>query len=332
MATSGSVDFIATRDQIIQLALENLGVMSPGDTTSSASFTDHSSGLALLLNGLAKQHAYPADGSPGMQVYHLRRGYLFLQKGEHAYTLGPTVVATAGTDKFAHSYVRSTINATEAAGQTVITVNDNGTITNGDRIGIVLDTGYVQWTTVNGVPTDNGATIDVTISVALTSAASTGNAVYTYATTAQGRRPLSLVHVARRDSDTTDTALAPMLLNDYELIPKKTTEGSIARYYYEQSLTNGSLYFDAAASDVTDVARITYRSPPEDFDAAGNDLDFDPVWVRPLAWGLTVESAGRFGQEARVPYFKTMRDEALIIARNSVPEECNLYFQPGEAG
>jgi hypothetical protein len=70
---------------------------------------------------------------------------------------------------------------------------------------------------------------------------------------------------------------------------------------------------------------------PEDLDAAGNDIDFDQVWIRPLGWALTLDVCGLFGQESRAAYFKTMRDEALAIARNANPETSNLYFQPGDS-
>jgi hypothetical protein len=331
MSTSGSVDFVATRDQTIQEALENLKVMQPGDTTSSTSFTDHSAGLAKLLNGLVKQYAYPTDGSPGMQVYHLKRAFLFLQKGEGVYTLGPTATDTGSTNKWASSYVATTISADEAAGQTVLTVVDNGTISSTNRIGIELDTGYVQWTTVSGAPTDNGATIDVTIAAALTSAASAGNRVYVYATTAQARRPLEIVHLMVRDVNNSDRLLHPMQLGAYEAISMKLQEGTITNYYYEQSLVDGTLFFNCEANSVRDVVRGVFRSPPEDLDAAANDLDFDQVWIRPLGWALTLEACGRFGQEGRAAYFKSMRDESLAIARNANPETSDLYFQPGDS-
>jgi hypothetical protein len=331
MATSGSVDYNATRDNVIQEALENLGVMQSGDTTASASFTDHSAGLARLLNGLTKQYAFPTDGSPGMQVYHLKRAYLFLQKNEGTYTLGPTTTATGATDKWASSYVATTISADEAAGQTVLTVVDSGTISTGDRIGIELDTGYIQWTTVNGAPVDNGATLDVTITVALTAAAKAGNRVYAYATTAQGRRPLQVMYAMTRDTNNADRPMAPMSLRAYEEITQKILEGTVTEYYYEQSLTDGTLFFNCAADSVRDVVRITYRSPPENMDAAANDLDFDQVWIRAMGWALTVESAPRFGMEARLPAFKLLRDEALSIARNANPETSDLYFQPGDS-
>jgi hypothetical protein len=332
MATSGSVDHSATRDQIIQEVLEDLGVMQPGDTTSSARFTDYSSGLARKLNNIVKQLGNPTDGSPGMQAWAIKTYYLFLQKGQAVYTLGPTVSNTTDTDKWASSYVSTTISADEAAGQTVITVVDNGTISNGNRIGIQLDTGYMQWTTVNGAPTDNGSTIDVTITAALTSQASAGNRVFVYATTAQGRRPLDIATAVLRDTDGNDFPLDSMDLDDYESITKKSQESTPGRFYYQPTLTDGTIHFDCAANDVTKVVRMRIRSPFEDFDAAANDLDFDPIWIKPLVYSLELESCLRFGKQARMAEIKALRDESLAIARNQNPETCNAYFMPGEAG
>jgi hypothetical protein len=85
-------------------------------------------------------------------------------------------------------------------------------------------------------------------------------------------------------------------------------------------------------SDPTDVIRFVYAAPIEDFDAAANDADYPQPWLRPLTWGLALECLGQFGQEDRAAYFKTMRDEALAIARNVASENVDCYFQPGESG
>lgn len=329
MASSGSVDYTSNRDQIIQAALEDLGVMVPGDTTSSASFTDHDDGAFRLLNDLVKQYGHPQDGSPGLQAWSNKRAYLFLQKSEGVYTLGPTTTATGATNKFASTYVTTTIGAAEAAGQTVITMTDGSIFSDTNRIGIVLDSGSIQWTTVSGAPSGN----DVTIAVALSGAAAAGNRVFGYATTAQGRRPLRILSAVVRDTDNNDREIIPMTLYGYEGgVTTKLSSGTILRYYYENTLTDGTIYFDCEADRATDVVRIVYQSPFEDFDASTDTMDFDPVWSRALRLGLVVEMAPRFGQEARLSSFIKLRDEALAIARNAYAEmRDDLYFQPGSS-
>lgn len=327
MASSGSVDFSLTRDNIIQSALEDLNVMQAGDTTSSASFTDHSTMMARKLNMLVKQWMGVADFAPGLKTWTNKRAYLFLQKGEGVYTLGPTTTNTGTTNKWASSYVTTTIGAAEAAGQTILTLTDGSIFADTNRIGIELDTGYMQWTVVSGAPSGN----NVTVANALTSAAAAGRRVFGYATTAQARRPMHILTASMRDTNTTDRSMFPMNLEDYEGIATKISEGDPGQYYYEAQLTDGVLYIDCAASDVTDVMRVVYASPTEDFDAAANDADYPQEWLRPLALGLTVEACGNFGQEARAAYFKTLRDEALAIARNANAEKNDLYFIPGDS-
>jgi len=336
MASSGSVDFgtAISRDNIIQSALEDLGVMASGDTTLSTNFTDHSAGAALKLNALIKQFGWPTDGSPGMQVWALKRAYLFLQKGQAVYTLGPTTTETGSTNKWAAVYSTTTLSQDEASGQSTITVTDNGiSIASGNRIGLELDSGAMHWTTVSGAVTDNGATIDVPITTATTGAAASGNRVFVYAHAAsnQGRRPLQIVTAYLRDTNGNDYPLRDLrTVQAYEAITQKSADSDPTAYYYEPTLTDGTLYLDTEPIDVTDVVRIVYRSPFEDFDAAGDTIDFDPIWVRPLICGLAYELCPRFGLGARMPEFKALRDEALQIARNANPELSDAYFQPGE--
>lgn len=322
--SSGNVDFSVTRDDIITEALKDLGVMAAGDTTSSASFTDHSASMALKLNMLVKQWSGQSDFSPGIKMWSRKTAYLFLQKGQAVYTLGPTVSATSALDKFASSYVTTTIGATEASGQTVLTMTDGSIFANTNRIGIQLDTGAIQWTTVSGTPAGN----DVTVAVALTAQASAGNRVFGYATTAQGRRPLEIMTVVRRDVNGIDTPMDPISRYMYEEIGNKGADGTPTRFHYSGTLIDGTLYLDIEPTKVTDVLRIGYLSPIEDFDAATDLADYDAVWFRALCNGLKLEACGMFGQEGRAAYFKALRDESLAIAKNAAPEMSDAYFQP----
>jgi hypothetical protein len=125
----------------------------------------------------------------------------------------------------------------------------------------------------------------------------------------------------------------PMTLYSYEGITSKLSEGTVLHYYYENTLTDGTIWFDCESNICTDVVRIVYQSPFEDFDAASDTMDFDPVWSRALRLGLVCELAPRFGQEARLPALFKLRDEALAIARNAYAEmRDDLYFRPGESG
>ena len=324
MTTSGSIDFSMTRDQIITIALQSLGVMSPTDTTASTSFTNHSTMMSLFLNMAVKQWG-TSDFAPGIKMWSRKRGYLFLQTGEAIYTLGPTTTATGATNKWASSYVRTTLNAAHVAGNTALTVSSITGIANMDRLGIELDSGAIQWTTVNGTPT--GTT--VTAAVGLTGDAASGKALFAYTPANQGRRPLDIVAAYRRDpSVPTDVQMGSLLWEQYESVPNKETTGTPNYYYYEATLTDGTIYLDRETEDVDRLIRISYRSPIEDFDAASDTPDMDQVWYLPLAFQTAYLGAIPFGMAARLQMIKAQRDESLAIARNAFPETSRAFYQP----
>jgi len=68
MATSGSTDFILTRNTLITEALQQLGVLAEGETASSSQLSD----CAVTLNLLCKYLA-----TKGYSIWALKHGVLF---------------------------------------------------------------------------------------------------------------------------------------------------------------------------------------------------------------------------------------------------------------
>ena len=161
MATSGSVDFAVTRDEIITEALEQLGVLEAGETATTADVTS----AAFTLNMLVK--TWQTDG---LNVFSVKNAFLFTEKSKSEYTL-----STNG-DNYTYSYTKQTIDGAVASGLNSITLTDASSALNGDYIGIYLDDGTMQWTTINGAPAGNV----VTLSAALTDDVSDGATVYFY--------------------------------------------------------------------------------------------------------------------------------------------------------
>jgi len=84
MATSGSYNFSMTAAEVIQAAYEDLGVVQPGVTVSSAMST-----MALKrLNILAKQLSGGIDGARGIKVWTRQRVTMALAKGQQTYLVG----------------------------------------------------------------------------------------------------------------------------------------------------------------------------------------------------------------------------------------------------
>lgn len=310
MATSGSVDFSVTRNDIITAAMEMIGEYDPGETMSSADVTT----CAKWLNLIVKQYHGNTDFAPGFKTWNRKRGYLFLDKAQAVYTLGPTVSTTTTTDKWATSYRQTTIGVGgEASGQTVISVTSATNIVATDRIGIELDSGYMHWTTVSSVSNN-----DITIAVALPSAAAAANIVFAYTvTTGQGRRPEKILTAVLRNSSGTDTKIEPMSLEQYEAISAKTTDGTPSKYYYEDTLTDGTIYLDVEPSDVSYVVRLVYLSPIEDFDASTDTPDYPQTLSLFLVTELAKYIAPVFGHEF-TPTMEANRAASTNIVKTQV--------------
>jgi hypothetical protein len=311
MATSGSVNYSVTALDVIQDAYENIGVASADRALTAAEVT-----LGMRkLNLIVKQWQGKNDFAPGLKMWSRKRGYVFLQKNQGSYELGPS------GDHATASYVSTTISATEAAGQTALSITSESGISASDNIGIELDSGSIQWTTV--ASTGSGT---VTVNAALTGQASAGNRVFAYTT--KLRRPLEIVTAVLRDTDTQDTPITPMLLEDYEALQDKTDDGDPSQYYYEAQLTDGVLYLDREPDDVTKVIRIVYLSPIEDLDVTTDEVDYPQVWFRALSAQLSIDLSVPYSRPVSQT-LQNLRDESLSIAQNADPETSEIYFQPG---
>ncbi len=324
MATSGSWDFSLTAANIIDMALENLGVLASGATVVAADQT-----LALRrLNVIAKQFQGTADLAQGLKVHTRERITLFLAKGQQTYLIGPASSNARATTQ----YGRTTLSAAEAGGQTILSITSNTdtttypgttvTMTASDFIGIELDDGTLHWSTISGTP---GAT--ATIADALPSAAASGRYVYWFTSRAQ-RFPV--IESARlRYSDYTETPMYVMrTANEYDDgVTDKYADGTPTSVLVEPLRIATRVTLDSQPTDVTDQIWLTVLYPAEDYDAAANDIAFPQEWLRPLSWELSKEIAPAYGAEW-TQTMETLRRDALTVARNLNPEMSDAYFAP----
>lgn len=316
MPSSGSVTYSINETSIISLALQMNRAYGASQTIKSADVS-----LARdLLNMIIKQWSGNSDYAPGIKMWTRRRAYVFMQKDQSSYSLGPS-----GSHATA-SYVTTTTTANAAGGAGSIVVSSASGISSGDNIGVVLNSGSIQWTTVNGAPA--GST--VTLAATLTGAAAAGARVFAYTT--KVRRPLKILTAMLKGTDNLELPVDPgMTLEEYEVLSDKTVDGTPGRAYYEAQLTNGVLYVDRQPDDVTKVLSIVYLTPIEDTTAANETLDFPQEWFRPLMLQLAIDSAIPFGMPI-TPELKGLRDEALYIARASYPQVDRSYFEPNADG
>lgn len=324
MTTSNSFDYSLTAAGIMDMALENLGIVAEGVSGSSAQYTT----MLRRLNVVAKQFQGTSDGSPGMKVHTRQRISLVLAKGQQTYLIGP-----ASTDSRSSTLLGiTTISANEAAAQTVISITSNTDTTNypgttitmaaADIVGIQLNDGTIHWTTISGTP---AATM--TITVQLPSASDAGKYVYWF--TSRAQRFTVLESAVLRDSSQNDV---PLLVYDevseYERdVPNKYADNDPTAILCEPYRLNTKITLNAQPADVTKLIILTALYPAEDYDASSDDIAFPQEWLRPLAWQLSFEAHSVFGR-AWTESMEKNRTEALQIARNLNPEKSVSYYQP----
>lgn len=312
MATSGSVNYSVTRNDLFTGAMETIGAIGEGDTISAYEISI----CARKLNMLVKQWQGDHDFSRGLKVWSRKRGYLFLQTDQVSYSLGST------GDNWTNSYVTTTTTATSSSGGSTITVASATGLAANQYIGVELVTGALQWTTISGTPTTT-----VTLAASLTANVASGARVFAYTTKATA--PLSIRTCLMRDTSGNDTPMRIIqTVEEYESIPSKTVDGMPFSVFFETSLPNATLYTNSAPTDVDRVLRITYTRPLEDFDATADEPDYPQEWFRTLEIGLAREIAPVFKRPWTAEH-KEIFQEAMALAKNRNPESIVSVYEPG---
>jgi len=316
MTTSGVFSFTVNRDQVIRDAMLNIGKLDEVEVPTAQDITD----CNLKLNMLIKQWMGRTDFAPGLKVYKRKWGYLFLNNATNKYTVGPN-----GTG-WTNAFVRPLTTATAASGASSVTVDSVTGIAANYYIGIQLDSGELQWTTVASV-----LGLVVSLNDVLTGQSASGSQIFCYQTTAQ--QPLNIETVVLRDDNNEDTPLTILrTVQDYANLPSKTDLQNISdptSIYYEFQLTDSFLYTDcAAAQDVTKYIVMSYMEPVQDMVNPTDNFDYAQECFLAISWGLSKQIAPMYN----MPWTQVMESNyqaAVAIAGHKDAEVTTLYFQPG---
>lgn len=326
MATSGSYNFSLTAAQIIAGAYEDLNEIEPGASVPSALST-----MALQhLNIIAKQLQGEADGWPGIKVHTRQRVTMLLAKGQQTYLIGP-----ASTDARASTQVgRTTIDAAEAIGQTVISVaattdttsypGTTLTMTASDFIGVEQNDGTIFWSTVSSVSAGD----TVTIAAGLDVAAAVGNYVWWFTSRAQ-RFPVIESAVLRNESRNDSDLSIYREASEYEVgVADKFADGTPTAILVEPLRTQTRITLNSQPTNVTDTIVLTVLYPSEDYDATTDDIAFPQEAYGALKWELILALCVGLNREWTSVMEKNYQ-RAIGVASRLNPETSTLYYQCG---
>lgn len=312
MATSGSFNFGMDRDTIIKRAqhianIVNLNQASRGD--------DHAFAVDIFQSMIKLWQA------EGIQIWNRRQATLFTAYQDEQYTIS----SAASADHCANSFINTTISTAEASGQTVLALTSTVGMTAADNIGIELDGGTRQWTTIVSVD----STTQVTVTAALTGAAAAGNTVVTYTSIIRDR-PLRILDMRRVQLDDNEitSSMEQIGYSEYFNIPLKSTDGAPNNYYYDKQLGSGQLYVWPRPNDVNILLEFTYHEAIEDVDTGTDSMDFPTEWTLPLIYGLAAELMVAYGKFQELPIIQAKADQYKQIAREFDGDEDPLFILP----
>jgi hypothetical protein len=308
MTTSGSYDFELDRDELITQAYQYIGAVDIRSAPTTTELTDGGKVLNMMLKGWQTENIY---------LWLNKKVTLFLEADKETYLLGPSGDNFTATSEVVKTEMKVAGVATDAT----ITVDSITDIDDGDYIGIELDDGTTQWTTVNGDP----ATYIVTLTTALTSAAAINNYVSTYTTKAQ--RPLEIIEARSVSASDNEIPLIMISREEYMDLSDKSSNGVVTQFWYDPQLTNGRLSVWPTSDDPQNKIKATIKYPIMDMDASGDTGEFPPEWTDAIVLNLAVRIAIKTG----VPIPKELKElagQTKFLASTFDREQASTFFQP----
>lgn len=323
MATSGVSSFNPAAVQIITAAYQILGVINEDEVPTAGQF---SVGL-YTLNSMTKEWE-----ASGIHVWTEEEAILFLQQFQRKYLLGGTTTDHCAD---ASSWRLTTLNASAGAGATAVVVTSALGIANGDNFGVVLNSGFAYWTTVNGTPVGN----TVRLTTPLPGPVSAGAFAFAYPQSAQIVRPLRVPFCRRlqyalpatsgvSDQGGIITPLSPMMSRrEYFDLPQPANPGLVTQAYYNPARDQGELWVWNVQQNANFGLRFTYYRPIQDWTTPATTADLPQEWNNALNWNLARELGPRYSVPAeRWDRITLQADKKLELVQGWDREPESVYF------
>ena len=271
MALSGVYSYTRTANQVIQAALEELLVVGQGETITGNDYTRAYDSINRLLKQIQ---------TDGGHLWTETEGTLFPQKGQAEYDFS--------TAKLANKWFETKTTADASAGDTSIEVLSVDNIQAGDNIGIILHTGFVQWTTVASI-----ATLTVNLDDPLESDTLSGGFVRNYR---DSFIPvLRVMNVRRRESDQYEIPIVFESREDYFNLPNKEQQGTPIQAYYSRQEPFGKMYLWSTPNNADQLINFTYERKLNIVEDNADDIDIPDYWVNAFILNLASMLAPRYG-------------------------------------
>ena len=115
---------------------------------------------------------------------------------------------------------------------------------------------------------------------------------------------------------------------EYMAIGDKASEGTPQKYFMIKGIDKVVVKLNMTPSDTDDTVVLVVRRPIENLDANTNDVDMPMEWYRALKYNGAIEIAPEFEADVSKT-LEYLAQNSLEIAVDFVPEDSDMYFQPG---
>lgn len=311
MAVSGNADFNPALYSIARRALRLVGAIEDSETPTAAMADD----AMFACNSMVTEWQ-----AMGIHVWTEEEAILFLQANQNRYLI-PGAHTSSASD-----WVNGELALNAAAGASSITLEDATGIADNDAIGILLDDGSMQFTTVNGAPVADVVTLDNV----LTGAASAQNAVIAY-TTVIGRPLLipkaRLYYYGGTPQGGNEIPMIVLSRQEYMDLPNKENTGTPTQFFYTPQRDVGELYVWPSPAQAQWGVRFTWYRPIMDFDTLANTADLPREWINAMTWNLAKEIGVEYGiPAARWQIILTQAAEKLEMVQGYDRESQPIQF------
>lgn len=286
--TSGSITYTQNTTSLIEDAFDELGILAEGESLTSSQKSKAKRTANAMIQG------WIADG---VHLWKYREATLFLEKDTQNYLLGNSL--GNATEEFAET----TTSAAAVTGANTIVVASATGIVAGYFIGIELDDGTAQWTTVVSVL---GTT--VTLTDVLTDDVASGNQVKSYETKID--KPVKILQARYVASTTSEIECIEYNREEYFRLSNKATSGATTQFYYNPLIKDTKFYVWPVADETFRLIKFTYTPDFDIFNEATDEPDIPTEWYECLYMNLAERLGPSYGIAEDTAVYQTISRRA----------------------
>jgi hypothetical protein len=312
-----------TLNEIVTTAFEELTIIAPGEELSGE---DYNFGVKQL-NLMLKQWQSPIYG---LHLWLYDEVTLFLNQGQQYYTLGGP-----NSDRVATNIRLTALSGDANVLDTTIGVNSASGMSVGDYIGINLNNGTTQWSTITQIVANV-----IMIADALNDYALQGNTVFSYENPIERIFEVDNVRVIQQGGiSPTGQVISSLLMfkmsrQQFFSIPNRNIQATPIQYFPDRRKNDMRLWVFGTGSPADLYLEFTAKRPLAALTTTSGIVDFPQEWVGPIVDNLAVRLASTYEKEFKVgntQSFGTIAQraaEGLDALRDYDIEEGSIYIQP----